>query len=170
MESKEGVSGNTVTLRAVFDVMPSLSFGVLAVSGACVGKGVTVPVSGCVVDRKYNRTGIDLQSEFSGFTINAVALSAKDDNATATATVKNSAYYVQALYTVKDGARTTWAPLLRFDSYEKSGGTEKVNELTLSANYYITENIRSMLEFWSKDSNVSANDDNRLTVQLFAAF
>lgn len=166
----EGVDGNTVTARIAFDVMPSLSIGALAVSGTCVGKGVTAPASNCVVNRKYSRSAIDVQSETNSFIINAVALSAKDDNATASASVKNNAYYVQALYTVKDGSRTTWAPLIRFDSYEKNGGAEKVNELTLSANYYITENVRGMLEFWSKDSDISVNDDDRLTVQVFAAF
>ena len=161
----EGVDGNTITARVAFDVMPSLSIGALAVSGTCAANG-----GNCLVRRKYSRSAIDLQSEFSGFMINAVALTAEDDNATATATDKNNAYYVQALYTVKDGARATWAPLLRIDSYEKTDGTEKVNELTFSLNYYLTENIRSMLEFWSKDSDINANDDDRLTIQLFAAF
>lgn len=158
----EGVNGHTVTLRVAYDVIPSLTIGALSINGTCTVN--------CTVTRKYSRSAFDVQSEFSGFTINAVALTANDDNAAATATVKNNAYYVQALYTVKDGARTTWAPLLRFDSYEKSGGTEKVNELTLSINYYLTENVRSMLEFWSKDSDNNANDDDRLTLQLFAAF
>lgn len=166
----EGVEGNTVTVRIAFDVMPTLSIGALAVNGTCVGKGVTTPASACVVNRNYSRTAIDLQSEISGFVINAVALAAEDDDASATATEKNNAFYVQALYTVKDGARTTWAPLLRYDSYEKGGGAEKVNELTVSVNYYLTENIRSMLEFWSKDSDDNANDDDRLTLQIIAAF
>ena len=160
----EGVQGNTVTARAAFDVMPSLSIGALVVSGTCAANA-----GNCLVDREYSRNAIDLQSEVANFTFNAVALAAKDD-LTATTTEKNNAYYVQALYTAKDGARTTWAPLLRYDSYEKSGGTEKVDELTASINYYVTENVRSMLEFWSKDSNVNTNDNNRVTIQLFAAF
>ena len=163
--SNEGEDGNTVTARIAFDVMPSLTVGALAVSGTC-----TAGSSGCIVDRKYSRTAIDVQSEVSGFTFNAVALAAKDDNAAATASVTNNAYYVQALYTVKDGPRVTWAPLARLDSYEKNGGSEKVNELTLGVNYYIAENVRSMIELWSKDSDNNANDDDRLTVQLFAAF
>jgi len=161
----EGVDGNTVTARVVYDIVPSLSIGALSVSGTC-----SVNAGNCLVDRKYRRSAIDVQSEVANFTINAVALAAKDDNSTATATVKNDAYYVQALYTVKDGARATWAPLLRYDSYEKTNGSEKVNELTLSINYYINENVRSMLELWSKDSDISANDDDRLTLQLFASF
>ena len=163
----EGVDGNTVTARVAYDVMPSLTVGALAINGTCSTRASTT----CLTDdREYSRTAVDVQSEFSNFTVNAVALAAKDDNTTATATVKNNAYYVQALYMVNDGARTTWAPLLRYDSYEVSGGSEKVNELTLSVNYYLTENIRTMLEFWSKDSDISANDNDRLTLQLFAAF
>lgn len=161
----EGVDGNTVTARVALDVMPSLTVGALVISGTC-----TANAGNCLVNRKYSRTAVDVQSEISNFTINAVALAAKDDNAAATATTKNNAFYVQALYTVKDGSRTTWAPLLRYDSYEKSGGAEKVNELTLSANYYLTENVRGMLEFWSKDSDNNANDDDRLTLQIYAAF
>jgi hypothetical protein len=166
----EGVDGNTVTLRVAYDVMPALTVGALSVSGTCVGKGVTTPASTCVVDRKYSRTAFDIQSEFSNFTINAVALTAKDDDVTATANEKNNAFYIQAMYTVKEGARTTWAPVARYDSYEKTGGAEKVNEMTLSVNYYVTENIRSMFEFWSKDSNINAEDDDRLTLQFFSAF
>ena len=171
-DDAEGVDGNTITARVAFDVMPSLSIGALSVSGTCVGKGVAIlpAVNNCEVNRKYTRTAIDLQSEISGFMINAVAFTAKDDNTTATATEKNNAYYVQALYTVKEGTRPTWVPLLRVDSYETSGGTEKVNELTFSLNYYLTENVRGMLEVWSKDSDINTNDDDRLTLQLFAAF
>ena len=163
-KTPEGDDGNTVTVRLAYDVMPALTIGALTVNGTC-----TAGSTNCTVNRKYSRTGLDIQSEVAGFTINAVALSAKDDNATATSTAKNNAFYVQALYTVKEGTRTTWAPLVRFDSYEKSNGTEKVNELTLGANYYLTENVRAMLEYWKKDSNVNPDDD-RLTVQVFAAF
>lgn len=163
-KTAEGDNGNTVTVRLAYDVIPALTIGVLTVNGTC-----TAGSTNCTVNRKYSRSGLDIQSEVAGFTINAVALSAKDDNATAISTAKNNAFYVQALYNVKDGARTTWAPLVRFDSYEKSNGTEKVNELTLGANYYLTENVRAMLEYWKKDSDVNPDDD-RLTVQVFAAF
>ena len=167
--NSEGEDGDTVTARVAFDVMPSLTIGALAISGSCVG--TTVAADACTFDRDYSRTALDVQSEVAGFTFNAVALSATDDTDAAVPTeVENDAFYVQAMYMVKDGARTTWAPLLRYDSYEVSGGSEKVNELTLSVNYYLTENIRTMLEFWSKDSDISANDNDRLTLQLFAAF
>ena len=168
----EGVEGNTITARIAFDISPSLTIGALAVNGTCDGRGVATPpaVNECEVSRDYSRVGIDLQSEISGLMINAVALTAKDDNGAATSTTENNAFYVQALYSFKEGARTTWAPLLRFDSYEKNDGAEKVNEITFGINYYLTENVRSMLEVWNKDSDNNANDDDRFTIQLFAAF
>lgn len=164
-KTPEGDNGNTVTVRMAYDVIPSLTIGALSVNGTC-----TAGSTNCTVDRKYSRTAVDIQSEIAGFTFNAVALNAKDDNTTATSSEKNNAYYVQALYNVKDGERTTWAPLARYDSYEKSNGAEKVNELTLGLNYYLTENVRSMIEFWSKDSDINTNDSDRLTLQIFAAF
>jgi len=74
------------------------------------------------------------------------------------------------LYTVKDGNRTTWAPLVRYDSYEKNDGADTINELTLGVNYYFTENVRGMLEFWDRSGDGTTADDDRLTVQVFAAF
>lgn len=161
----EGVEGNTSTVRIAYDVMPSLTIGVLSVSGTCSANAVN-----CLVDRKYSRTAMDIQSEIAGFTINAVALTAKDDNAAATATVKDSAFYLQAIYHIKEGARTTWAPLVRYDSYGKNNGAEKVNELTANVSYYLTENVRSMIEYWNRDSDNNTNDDNRITLQFIAAF
>ena len=180
-DDAEGEEGNTVTARVAFDVMPSLTIGALAISGTAnasttpdtvgIVGGIPAVISGSTTpEREYTRTALDLQSEIAGFIINAVVLTATDDNTTATAEVDNDAFYVQALYTFKDGGRTTWAPLFRYDSYEKGGGTEDVDELTLSINYYLTENVRGMLEFWDKDSTNNANDDDRLTLQFYAAF
>lgn len=163
-DDSEGVDGDSLTVRIAFDVMPSLTVGAMVVSGSCVANG-----GNCIVDRDYSRTAIDIQSEVGGFIFNVVALSATDDNAAAIAEVDNNAFYVQALYTVKEGVRTIWAPLLRYDSYEKSGA-EDVDEITLGLNYYFNENVRGMLELWDRDSSTAGNDDDRVTLQLFAAF
>ena len=172
---------DSVTLRVAFDVMPSLTIGAMHFSGTANATstpatvGIVGGVPGIIAatstpERDYSRTAFDVQSEVAGFTFNAVIVTATDDNSAATAEVDNDAYYIQALYTVKDGARVTWAPLIRLDSYDKSGGTETVDELTLGVNYYFTENVRGMIEFWDKDSSTNANDDDRVTLQLFAAF
>lgn len=161
----EGQEGDSLTARIAFDVMPSLTIGAMSISGTC-----TANAGNCTVDRDYSRIGLDLQSEVGDFTITAVALSATDDNATATAEVDNDAFYVQALYTVKDGSHVVWAPLIRYDSYDKSGGAESIDEVTLGVNYYFTENIRGMLELWDRSGGTATKDDDRVTLQLYAAF
>lgn len=175
----EGEEGSTITARVAFDVMPSLTIGALAISGTAnaadefysfdTSTGLSV-LNAATPERDYSRTAIDLQSEVGGFTINAVVLTATDDNDTATAEEDNDAFYVQALYAVRDGARVTWAPLIRFDSYETGGGAIEVDEITLSINYYFTENVRGMLELWDRDSSAAGKDDDRITVQVIAAF
>ncbi len=162
-DDPEGVEGNTVTARVAFDVMPTITVGALVVSGTC-------DAVNCTVDREYKRTAIDAQADVSNFVINAAYVQATDDNAAATADVDNDAYYAQALYTVKEGSRTTWAPLVRYDVYEKNDGADTINELTLGVNYYFTENVRAMVEFWDRSGDGTTADDDRLTVQVFAAF
>ena len=177
----EGEKGDTITARVAFDVMPSLTVGALVISGTAnasstpdtvgIVGGVPAVIAGSTTpERDYSRTAIDLQSEVASFTFNAVFLTATDDNSGATAEIDNDAFYVQALYTVKDGARVTWAPLIRFDSYETGGGAVDIDELTLSINYYFTENVRGMIEFWDRDSSASGKDDDRVTLQVIAVF
>lgn len=161
----EGKEGDSLTVRIAYDAMPSLTIGAMSISGTC-----TAASTNCTVDRDYTRTGLDIQSEIGDFVITAVALSATDDNSTATAEVDNDAFYVQALYTFKEGGRVTWAPLVRIDSYDKTGGAETIDELTVSVNYYVTENIRAMLEFWDRSGGTTTADDDRVTLQITAAF
>lgn len=177
----EGEEGSTFTARVAFDVMPSLTVGALVISGTAnasstadtvgIVGGVPAVIAGSTTpERDYSRTAIDLQSEVAGFTFNAVFLTATDDNATATAEVDNDVFSLQALYTVKTGGRVTWAPLIRLDSYETGGGAVDVDEITLGINYYFTENVRGMLELWDRDSSADGKDDDRITVQVIAAF
>lgn len=180
----EGEGGDSLTLRVAFDVMPSLTIGAMHFSGTAnatstaatytVDPGTLLNVLDTAAtsfpERDYSRTAFDIQSEVAGFTFNAVFVTATDDNSGATAEVDNDAYYIQALYTVKDGARVTWAPLIRLDSYETGGGAVDVDEITVGLNYYFTENVRGMIEFWDRDSSAAGEDDDRVTLQLFAAF
>jgi hypothetical protein len=177
----EGVEGNTLTARIAFDVMPYLTLGAMHVNGTAnasstpdtvgISLGVPVVILGSTTpERDYTRTAIDVQADVSNFVINAAYVQATDDNSAATADVDNDAYYVQALYTVKEGSRTTWAPLVRYDVYEKNDGADTINELTLGVNYYFTENVRGMVEFWDRSGDGTTADDDRLTVQIFAAF
>lgn len=177
----EGEGGDSVTLRIAFDVMPSLTIGAMHFNGTAnatstsdtvgIVGGVPAVIPGSSTpERDYSRTAFDFQSEVSGFTFNAVFLTATDDNSGATVEVDNDAFYVQALYTVKEGGRVIWAPLIRFDSYETGGGAVDVDEITLGVNYYFTENVRGMIELWDRDSSATGKDDDRVTLQLFGAF
>ncbi len=69
------------------------------------------------------------------------------------------------------GGRPTWVPLLRYDSYQKSNGTQEYNEAVLSLTYYFTQNIKGFVEYWKQiDIPAGQTEDQRLTLQFVAAF
>ena len=111
-----------------------------------------------------------LEVWFDNLVITSVYMQAKDDNATATSEEKNNAFNVQGLYALQSVGRTRWAPLVRFDACEKSNSAEDIKEITIGLNYYFAENLRGMLEYWDRNGEGTTSDDNRLTVQVFAAF
>jgi len=162
----EGEEPGTVMARIAFDISSDIMVGLLSVSGTCAA-GAT----NCTVDRDFSRTAVDVQATVAKtLTISAVVMSATDDNATAIAEEKNDAMYVQVLYVNHDNARSNWAPLIRYDSYDKNDGAETISELTLGMNYYFSDNVRGMLEYWDRAGDGATEDDNRLTLQLLAAF
>jgi len=177
----EGEEGNTVTARVAFDVMPSLTVGLMHMSGTAqatstpasvgiVGSSPAVIPGSTTPERDYQRTAVDVQANVSNVAINAAYLQATDDNATATTELENTAYYLQALYAIRSDGRTVWAPLIRYDVYERSNGAEEISELSLGMNYYLTENVRCMLEYWDRSGDGTTADDDRLTLQVYAAF
>jgi len=139
------------------------------IDGTC--KATISVRANCTVDRDYSRNGVDVQSDIGPARIMAVYLQAKDDNAAATATLENNAWYVQGLYAFQQGGRPTWAPLLRYDSYEKSNGTQEYKEAVLNLAYYFTQNIKGSAEYMKQlDVPTGVVEDSRLTLQLLAAF
>lgn len=160
----EGEEPETIMARVAWDVMPNVMLGLLNISGTCTD------AVNCTTARDFSRTAIDLQASIKNITLTAVVMDATDDNAAATAEVKNQAMYVQALYVDRSNGRNNWAPLLRYDNYEKTNGTETLTELTLGMNYFFSDNVRGMIEYWDLSSDGATADDNRLTFQLLAAF
>ncbi len=162
----EGEEPGTIMARVAVDVTPNIMLGLLSVSGTCAA-GQT----NCTVDRDFSRTAVDIQATVSEYlTITAVLLNATDDDATATAEEENDAMYIQALYVDHSNGRSNWAPLIRYDNYDKLNGAENITELTLGMNYYFSDNVRGMLEYWDRSGEGTTADDNRLTLQLLAAF
>lgn len=168
-DDSEGVSPDTWFARVAFDAVPGTMIGALVIDGTC-----KVTIAGrlnCLVDRDYRRTSVDVQSDIGPARVMAVYLKAEDDDATATATVKNNAWYVQGLYAFQQGGRPTWVPLLRYDSYEKSNGTEEYGEAVLNLPYYFTQNVKGSAEYMKQlDVPTGVVEDSRFTLQLIAAF
>ena len=166
-DQSEGEEADTLALRVAYQITPQIMLGGLAIKGSCSAK---IGLANCTVDRDYSRNAIDFQLSQKNLLVNAAYLQATDDNATATSELENDAYFVQGLYTFRMNGRATWAPLIRYDAYEKVNGSEDIAELTLGLNYYFNENFRGMVEYWDRSGEGTTADDDRLTVQVYAAF
>jgi len=166
-DQSEGEEADTITLRLAYQITPDIMLGALTINGTCSSK---IGLANCTVDRDYSRNAFDFELNRENMIVNAAYMQAKDDNTTATVEEKNSAYFVQALYSFRQNGRTTWAPLIRYDAYEKVNGSEDITELTFSLNYYFDENFRGMVEYWDRNGEGTTTDDDRLTVQVYAAF
>lgn len=153
----------TLFARVAFDVTPKIMVGLLYIDGTC-------EAAACTVDRDFNRTGIDVQAEVNNFRFNAAFLTTEDDDATATATLENEAMYVQAIYVIKEGKRPKWVPLLRYDSIEYNNGVDKRNAWTANVSYYIKENVRGYLEYYSESKDTGGTEDSRVTLQIEVGF
>ncbi len=160
----EGKAPGTVHARVAWDVTPKIMVGLLYLDGTC-------DAAVCTVDRDFNRTGIDVQADVNNFRFNAAFLTTEDDNALATATTEDDAFYVQAFYVVKDGRRPKWVPLVRYDSVEASNGTTERKAVTANVGYYFKENIKGYLEYYNEiDDTIDGLEDSRVTLQLELGF
>lgn len=164
----EGVDGNTIFGRVAFDITPDIMIGGFAMSGECMAASA----DDCDVDRDYSRRGFDAQAEWNNFRFMGAWLTAEDDdNVTATTESDNDAWYLQGQYMFKENGRPTFVPMIRYDTFEKSNGTEEFNELTLNVSYYFTQNIKGYLEYWDQlDVPVGETEDSRITLQFALGF
>lgn len=167
-DNAEGEEADTTTARIAYQITQSIMVGGLYIDGSCSAK---IGLANCAVNRNYTRQAVDFEFNSKNILVNSAYMKATDDNSTATAEVKNDAAFVQGMYTFRGkGGRATWAPLARVDQYEKVNGTEDITELTLGINYYVSENIRAMLEFWDRSGDGATIDDDRTTLQVYASF
>lgn len=192
----EGKDASTIHARVAFDATEDIMIGGFMVNGqvaahTCSAADIVDIASDCdggavgeVVPSRPNRTasdaeleytriGLDAQADIGNARIQLMLVSASDDGSSAQTGAENDndATTLQAYYVFKteDGA-PTWVPLIRFDSYEKSNGADSTDELTLNVTYYFEQNIKGYLQYWDKSAQNSANDDDRLTVQLAVGF
>ena len=159
-------SDSTVTsARVAMDVTPNIMVGLLNISGTCKSSEAS-----CAVNRDFSRSAIDAQANFGDINVKGAYLTATDDNAAATADVKNNAAYVEASYVIKKDGRPSLVPLVRLDQAEKNDGADKVNVYVLQLNHYFTENGRAFIEYQSTDDDTKADTVSKITLQADVAF
>jgi hypothetical protein len=163
----EGVDSNGLNARIAYDFTKNMMLGAFTSSGSRAE--TTAPVA---PERSYARHGIDFQADIGNSRIQAAYITAKDDNATDTNVDKNDAYSLQYIYHIKTATGSpTLVPVVRFDSYEKSNGIDKYQEVTLNLTYYINENFKGFIEYWDQLSVPgSVTADNRTTLQFSVGF
>lgn len=189
----EGKDASTIHARVAFDVTPDIMVGGFIIDGEIAGTlctGVDLPAGiGCTAagevvpgrpnntasdsSLEYQRIGVDAQADFGDSRVQLTFVSASDDGTAAQTGTEsdNDAIAVQAYHVYKSASGAPqWVPLIRYDTYESSNGTNETDELTLNVTYYFEQNIKGYVEYWDRSAQDSANDDDRLTVQLAVGF
>ncbi len=165
-EDAEGENASTISGLVNFDIMNNVMVGVFGMSGENENTGVGNP------NLDYTRAGVQFQADVAAARSQAIYINAHDDLASGIGDEDNDAYSIQAFWTFTDDTRRpTWVPLVRYDSYETNDGASDVDELTLNLTYYFNQNIKAYVEYWDRfDAPTAAQEDDRITVQIIAAF
>ncbi len=160
----EGENASTISGLVDFDITDNIMLGVFGMSGENENTGG--------VNRDYTRAGVQFQADVADARIQAIYITANDDLASGIGDEDNDAFSIQAFWTFTDDTlRPTWVPIIRYDSYETNDGNDDFGELTLNLTYYFNQNIKGYVEYWDRfDAPTSAEEDDRLTVQIIAAF
>ncbi len=170
-------SQSTVTFaRLAYDVTPQLMVGVFGMNGTCktdmdqtfasCNVGATVANK----DRKFSRSGFDLQADLNQFRLTAAYMKVSDDVINSNISADNTDFYVQGVYYGKMG-KNQMVPLLRYQSSENNNGHDKTDRLIAGLTYYLQDNFKATLEI-GNDTSVPAGGSKSTStvVQLEAAF
>ena len=191
----EGKDASTIHARVAFDITPDIMVGGFIIDGQVAGLTCTGPgtvdaadedctAAGEIVPARpnnvasnatleYQRIGLDAQADFGDSRVQLTFVSATDDGTAASTGTENDndAISIQAYHVYKSAnGAPQWVPLIRYDTYEGSNGTNETDELTLNVTYYFEQNIKGYVEYWDRSAQDSAKDDDRLTVQLAVGF
>ena len=112
-------------------------------------------------------TGLDFMGDFGSSRLQVGFISAKDDvNANTSET--NKVISLQGMHVFKtEKGKPTWVPVARYENYTKNDGNDKYADLILGVSYYLSESVKTMLEYKS-DVNTpdGVNKENRATLQI----
>jgi hypothetical protein len=166
-EDAEGERPRTFHGRVAVDLPSGITVGALGVGGRWEGDEG---------DSEYSRLGIDAQIDAASFRVMGAYVLATDDaaaggEARASGEETNSAFYVQALYALRQESRPVLVPLIRYDGYEMNDGEEQYGDVTLHVSYYAIQNVKLSAEYWGGVTVPEGVDESsRVTRQLVAAF
>lgn len=166
LSDPEGEGGEDISGRAAFEFKPKFGntdanisiggFGVFGKQGGIGDEGLD-----------FNRYGLDLQAEIGdSFNLFFVYLFASDELALATGVdEKNNSLYGELFWVFYNKAQSpSFVPLVRVENYEKDDGSSTYTDLTLNLSYFLTQNVKLSLEYWT---NLSVPDGitkgNRIT-------
>ncbi len=161
----EGENAGTFSGLLNFDITPDIMVGVFGVDGENDSE-----------NRDFSRAGVQFQADVADARLQAIYSTAKDDrdmlDPRGPGEDENDAYSLQAFWVFHDDSlRPTFVPLVRFDSYETNDGNDDFKEVTLNLTYYATQNVKAYIEYWDRfDAPTSAEEDDRITLQLIGAF
>lgn len=166
-EDALGIDASNLHARLAVDITDNIMIGGLLVEGDVSSLG-----------REYSRYGADAQIDIGGSRINLAYVVGEDDICGVTdciglptTQVDNDVWSAQWFHTfTTEGGRPTFVPLIRFDQYETSNGTQDFDELTVNIAYYFRENVKAHIEYWDRKGPTSAQDNDRITLQAFLAF
>lgn len=162
-DDAEGEDASSIHGRLAFDITDDIMIGGFIMDGEC---------RSCTPDRDFMRWGIDGQLDFKNLRVQAAYVDAEGDNEAATAEEDNNGFSAQAFYTFKkESGRPTFVPLIRYDSFEKSDGSDDKETITFNLGYYFTQNVKAFAEYYHElDAFTGDKETDRFTLQLFLAF
>lgn len=156
--STTGEKDSVISGRLAYDINDNMMVGALMVRGE---------YTGAAEDLSFSRTGIDFMGDFGSSRLQVGYITARDDQIGGSAT-SDKVFSVQGMHTYKtEKGKPTWVPLARYENYTKNDGDDKYADLVFGVSYYLSENVKTMLEYKSDMSTPSGVDkENRATVQI----
>lgn len=152
--SPTGEKDTVLSGRFAYDITDTIMIGALAVSGKSQ-------------DLKFIRSGLDFMADFGTNRLQAGIIAAKDDQVGG-GSFSDKVISLQGMHVFKtEKGKPTWVPVARYENYTKNDGNDKYADLVLGVSYYLSQNVKSMLEF---KSDVTTPDgvskENRTTLQI----
>lgn len=149
LNDPEGEGGEDISGRAAVEFSPE--FGEIATNFSIGGFGVFGNQGEEEeTQREFTRAGIDIQAEIGdSFNLLFALLRSRDDTDSGIKE-NNTALYGELFWIFSNSVSSpTFVPLARLDYYERKDGEESFTDLSLNLSYYVVQNIKLSLEFWT---------------------